>query len=318
MLYQEKYKPKTLDDLFLPPSVRKTLEIQKPDSINWMMFTGSNGLGKSCAARILVENLGVVWDTLSVENKNERTVEGAMEKINMFLTVRPNNENDKKVMIVDEADKLSSTLLDVIKSFYDEYHHMISFIFTTNNPDRFEAPIRKRFEEVSFIPQKPDHRALKGQCSRIILKILRENDIPTDEEHKEMIKNYIESLFPDYRSMINLLRKVVEGYKHDGQYGYDDILKGNPNKIAKDIITLISSGKSFPEFVEYYSKNPVNDMCKLISMVAELSLEDPKLKVHAGAIYIEASKYHHRAEKSFTPVHVMAFVASIIHGVSHG
>jgi len=151
----EKYRPRKLSDILGQEWIVHQLEVfvEQPCPCAFL-FEGSTGTGKTSAAMVLAEALGVaveaeeiggLWSIASGEQTGE-TVRRAVDN----LRTRPWQGSGWKVLIVNEADFMtvnaSATWLDVLENLPP----MTVVIFTTNNAEKMPARLKDRCEKFSF------------------------------------------------------------------------------------------------------------------------------------------------------------------------
>jgi replication-associated recombination protein RarA len=151
----EKYRPRKLADILGQEWIVHQLEsfVEQPYSCAFL-FEGSSGVGKTSAAMVLAESLGVaveqeeiggLWQIASGEQTGE-TVRRAVDN----LRTRPWAGSGWKVLIVNEADCMSAnasyTWLDVLENL----PLMTVVIFTTNAAHKIHGRLRDRCERFDF------------------------------------------------------------------------------------------------------------------------------------------------------------------------
>lgn len=107
LLWVDKYKPKTIDDLVLDESIKKYFKdmVASKNVIN-LTFSGAAGIGKSTICQVLCNELNAV--KLFIPCAVEGTVATAQGKLKEFCDSLP-FENRPKIVILDEVDAASAT-----------------------------------------------------------------------------------------------------------------------------------------------------------------------------------------------------------------
>ena len=104
-LFVEKYRPKTISECILPKGIKKTfLSILDSSEIPNMMFTGSQGVGKTTVAKALCNELGL--DYILINGSEQGNIDTLRGKIKQFAS-SVSLMGGYKVIILDEADYLN-------------------------------------------------------------------------------------------------------------------------------------------------------------------------------------------------------------------
>ncbi len=151
----EKYRPRSLGELLGQPWASHQLQLfaQQPYSAAFL-FEGDTGTGKTSAALLLAEALGVqieqgpfggLHQIASGEQTGE-TVRRMMES----LRCRPFFGSGWKVLVVNEADAMTPNAAFVWLDALEDLPPQTVIIFTTNAAGRIPARLRDRCERLAF------------------------------------------------------------------------------------------------------------------------------------------------------------------------
>ena len=141
-LWVEKYRPKSVDGyVFKDDAHRKQINAWvKEGTIPHLLLSGAPGIGKTTLAKILVHELEISdYDVLEVNASRETGIDFIREKIVPFISMIP--FGPFKVVILDEADRLSQQAQDSLKGIIEEYSAYARFILTCNTPSRVLPPL---------------------------------------------------------------------------------------------------------------------------------------------------------------------------------
>ncbi len=201
-IWSLKYRPKTIDEVVIPDNIKATFkEMINDNKVPNMLFHGPAGVGKTTIASILADTLG--REVLYVNGSLETSIDILRGKITQFVTSVSFN-GDKKIVIIDEFERISTNSADAIKSFLEEYSKNTSFIFITNNLHKIIEPIKSRLQLIEFMYSQVELLEMKKQFAKIVLSILDTEQVQYD---KRILSHLINSSYPDMRKTLNVLQK---------------------------------------------------------------------------------------------------------------
>jgi DNA polymerase III delta prime subunit len=108
-----------------------------------------------------------------------------------------------KVVLLDEADRLSQQAQDSLKGIIEENSAWARFILTCNSPNRILPPLHSRLQQMHF--GSVDQTEFTARAATILV----EENINFDLER---LDTYVKVTYPDLRKCINLLQQhSIEG-----------------------------------------------------------------------------------------------------------
>jgi replication factor C small subunit len=198
-LWVEKYRPSKLEGYVWRDNAQKR-QVEswiKEKSIPHLLLSGTPGIGKTTMAKMLVNEIGIEdADLLEVNASRETGIDFIRNKIVPFI--QSIAWGPFKVVLLDEADRLSPQAQDSLKGIVEEYSNYARFILTCNNPNMVVPALHSRCQQFHFT--KLDQTEFTARCATILV----EEDIEFDLETLDL---YVSTSYPDLRKCINLLQQ---------------------------------------------------------------------------------------------------------------
>jgi replication factor C small subunit len=198
-LWVEKYRPTKLDGYVWRDNAQKR-QVEswiKEKSIPHLLLSGTPGIGKTTMAKILVNEIGIEdADLLEVNASRETGIDFIRNKIVPFISAIA--WGPFKVVLLDEADRLSPQAQDSLKGIVEEYSSFARFILTCNNPNMVVPALHSRCQQFHFT--KLDQTEFTARCATILVEENVEFDLET-------LDLYVSTTYPDLRKCINLLQQ---------------------------------------------------------------------------------------------------------------
>ena len=206
-LWVEKYRPSKLDGYVWRDNAQKR-QVEswiKDKSIPHLLLSGTPGIGKTTMAKILCNEIGIEdADLLEVNASRETGIDFIRNKIVPFISSIA--WGPFKVVLLDEADRLSPQAQDSLKGIVEEYSSFARFILTCNNPNMVVPALHSRCQQFHFT--KLDQTEFTARAATILV----EEDV---EFELETLDLYVSTTYPDLRKCINLLQQnTSEGKLH--------------------------------------------------------------------------------------------------------
>jgi DNA polymerase III delta prime subunit len=248
-LWVEQYRPKTVDECILPKTLKSQLQsyVNKQDISN-LILAGGPGVGKTTAARAMLEQIGATY--MFINGSEESGIDVLRTKIKNFAST-VSLEGGRKYLILDEADYLNpQSTQPALRGFMEEFHSNCGFILTCNYKNKLIAPLHSRCGVVDFTIPKSEKAGLAGQFFKRAISILKENEIKYNEK---VVAELINTHFPDWRRILNELQRYSVSGEIDA-----GILVNLGEKNIKDLMGMMKK-KEFTNVRKWVVDNIDND-----------------------------------------------------------
>ncbi len=206
LMWVEKYRPTKLADLVNQKDIVGSLSVllKNPQEIPHLLFSGSAGVGKTTSALcIAYEILGERWRdfTLELNASDERGINMVRERVKKFSRfVGLDTEIPFKIIILDEADEMTSDAQTALRRIIEDTSKYCRFILIANNISNIIDPIQSRCAVFKFtkIAEKDVVTHLKN--------IAKKEKVKVDEKGLGTIYEYSEG---DLRHAINVMQAAA-------------------------------------------------------------------------------------------------------------
>jgi DNA polymerase III delta prime subunit len=248
-LWVEQYRPKTVDECILPKTLKSQLQsyVNKQDISN-LILAGGPGVGKTTAARAMLEQIGATY--MFINGSEESGIDVLRTKIKNFAST-VSLEGGRKYLILDEADYLNpQSTQPALRGFMEEFHSNCGFILTCNYKNKLIAPLHSRCGVVDFTIPKSEKASLAHQFFQRAVSILKENEIKYNEK---VVAELINTHFPDWRRILNELQRYSVSGEIDA-----GILVNLSEKNIKDLMGMMKK-KEFTNVRKWVVDNIDND-----------------------------------------------------------
>jgi len=250
ILWTDKYRPYSLDQ-YVWKDEQFRIKVEQwieERSIPNVLFAGSSGVGKTTAARMILNLMNIPkGDIKEIDASKKRQIDVLENEIDSFVSCWALNETGLKYIILDEADSMSQLAQRMLRKSIEDYSDVTRFIFTCNYPNKIIEPLRSRLQIHQFSSLDKEEFIVR------IGEILSKENIKYEFDD---LMNIVDISYPDLRKCINLAE----------DNSYDGILhkpKLNDTIISKDYLI---------EFVDLFKKGMMLEARKLL--IASASQED--------------------------------------------
>jgi len=211
-LWVESYRPKKVEDCILPESLKSVFqEYVNTKNIPNLLLTGTPGVGKTTVAKAMCNEIGC--DYMMINGSEERGIDVLRNKIKHYAS-SVSLTGGRKVIIIDEADHLTSDAQAGLRAAIEEFSSNCSFIFTCNYKARLIDAIHSRCSVIEFKIKNGNKVKMAAAFMKRVQQVLKLEGIKYDTD---VVAQIIQKHFPDYRRVLNELQRYsVKGEINTG------------------------------------------------------------------------------------------------------
>jgi len=256
-LWYEHHLPKTIDQYVFQneQQKRQIMNFIHGGEIPHLLFTGTQGSGKTTLSHILVNELGIDEIDLKYVNASEKTgVDYVRDEILEFIGTYPVGKF--KVVQLEEMDYMSFNAQGMLRDALGSNTENCRFICTCNYENKIMPPLKSRFTQFRFKAPSKDETLMR------MFEILTVEGVEFDPE---TVDKYVSQAYPDIRKIINNLQLNAHAGKlgeptqdsEGGDYQFkllDLLAEGNLRDLRKTV-TEQCTAEQLTEVYEFLYRN---------------------------------------------------------------
>ena len=148
MILSEKYRPTLFEEIVgIDNSI--PLLAKEGKSMPHFLFYGPPGTGKTTTAKVIIKQCNA--QALLLNASDERGIFTVRDKIKTFAQTS-SIKGEFKIVLLDEADALTSEAQDALRSIMELYSSNCKFILTANHQNKIIDAIQSRCARFQFKP----------------------------------------------------------------------------------------------------------------------------------------------------------------------
>lgn len=199
-LWCEAYRPHDIANCILPAKLKSYFStIVSTGEMPNLLLCGKQGTGKTSVSQALCKSMGM--DYIQINGSEDSGIDVLRGKIRQFASsVSLETTGKVKVVILDEADYLTTHTQTALRGFIEEFSNNCRFILTCNFKNRVIEPLHSRCAVVEFTTDKKTLADLSGKFMSRLQKILETEHVKFDPK---VLAELIWKFAPDWRRVLN-------------------------------------------------------------------------------------------------------------------
>lgn len=315
-MWTESFRPKVLDEVVGQNDIVNRLKqfVRRTDFPH-MLFSGPPGVGKTTCAEAIINEIYPIADrTGNVKRLNasdDRGINVVREDIKNFARIIPSGSSSFKLIILDEADQMTSEAQHALRRTMEQYNEIARFILICNYSSKIIGPIQSRCAIFRFKGLE------KEEITARLRYISDEKELTISEDALEALH---ESAEGDLRQAINGLQASASlGCEISTEVVYQVQGYVKPKEVKEALLECVKASpnfslarKSIQQLMEFYGLSGQDLVKHLNRELNRLSDDEVPDSVRYNALSM-LSEVDYRIATGCNPqVQFDAFLAKII------
>ena len=232
----EKYRPQSLDEVLAHHDIISTIDrLIDSNSLPHLLFYGPPGTGKTSTILAVAHKLfgkNISSMVLELNASDDNSIKVVRTKIKTFAGTKKLFSKGMKLIILDEADNLSSDAQSALRRVMEKYSSQTRFCLICNYVSKIAPAIQSRCQRFRFAPLAQKHMTGK------ITEIAGLEKCTVTPDGMEALLNLSEG---DMRRILNVMQAcVMASTTVDSDAVYNTTGKPHPRDVAVIVQSLLN------------------------------------------------------------------------------
>jgi DNA polymerase III delta prime subunit len=281
-IWEEKYRPKTLEDIVLSDELKKDIQKWKNDGEipNLLLISKKPGLGKSSLAHVIINELNA--EAKFINASLQRNIDTLRTEIQGFVSTA-SLEGKPKIIVLDEADYLNAeSTQPALRGFIEQFSKNARFILTANYKEKIIPAVKDRLQIYDFDEIFNENKILIKDIYIRAEKILENENISYNQDD---LKTIVKNNYPSFRTIVKKLQQYSFSSKldiHENIINSDNIMdilvtniiEKNFNEIMKNLSKLSDTSLIYTYIYDNIGKFPMEKHPAIVIVLAKYQAND--------------------------------------------
>ncbi len=265
MLY-ESARPTSFDGYVWTDSSQKKqiMEwVQNPTKYPSLLFKGPTGTGKTTLAKIIVNELGERAESKFIGASVMSGVDDVRNTIIPFCQL--SGFADIKIVILDEADRMSKQAQQMLRNIIDEFSDDVRFILTCNYDRLIIDPLKGRMMSVEIASLD------REQYIDYLINVSDDTGFDFEENEQQFIR-IVDDNYPNVRGALNAIQSIMIG---NGVNGFtvsswlDDVMSNHDIPDIRDILSTFQDTDYHDVYRELFKRASDSGSFEAIAIITD-------------------------------------------------
>ncbi|EGG08331.1 uncharacterized protein MELLADRAFT_47841 [Melampsora larici-populina 98AG31] len=231
----EKYRPSTLEEVVSHKDIIYTIQkFITSNRLPHLLFYGPPGTGKTSTILAIARQLyqtpmSFKNNVLELNASDDRGIEVVREQIKNFASARMVFSSGFKLIILDEADQMTTTAQSALRRVIEQYTKNVRFCIICNYVNRISPAIQSRCTKFRFGPLD------LPEVDRRVGQVIDSENLVVTEDGRKALLNLCKG---DMRRVLNVMQACHSGY---GKVDEDSVYECTGSPHPKQIEDIVKS-----------------------------------------------------------------------------
>lgn len=238
IMWTEKYRPKSLDDIIgHDDTIKRLKKYTDDDAVPHMLFHGPPGTGKTASIVAFAREVyGDSWrnNLTEMNASDERGIDTIRDKVKGIARSSPAGDAEYQILFLDEADSLTSDAQASLRRIMEKYSDVTRFFLSCNYPNQLIDAIQSRCTMFRF------GRMDNEKVMKVVENVANQEGLAVSVDH---IGELVEASNGDARTAINSLQSAAMNGEVTKE-SISSVIGLVDEKLIEEIVDLAIGGRT--------------------------------------------------------------------------